>query len=431
MSNIALNLLIESELITASGKVIDLSRCSSSEISRRISNYMSKRIETVASDVAQSCDSKWLNALFSSSSTNITKNKLLSSALVYQSIIIDDPLYFFSDSIDFQSIEKGLELYSWAFEMIRHGYIKTMPMSYLNNPSKEIKILRSDDAFKSSIPKEIHDFVHENAILQSVIKNDEEQFLILNESADVSRRVALHVSFKDDYWHSGVGLYLFQKYENNKITWNKDEILGKESFEAWAYQTINQAMRARLIDICNESKLASSTGHTYITESSFESTFMAMSGSSNHSLEALPARFLQANESFIAIDSPKTILELRNKHSIAFERFNFTLQSISEELSNVDSSDFERKASSLFYKEVSPQIDEIRDNANSIISSGIKGVLLSMTGFSMAIATGSSLPIISSLLCTASNGLTELLPAVSQQQSLKSRPAYIWHKITK
>lgn len=431
MSNLALDLLIDAGLITSFGKVVNISVLPDSEVSARISKYSNSRIQMASSEIETYHDTKWLNALFSTSSVEINKSKLLSSALIYDSIMIDDPLVSLSSSISYEKLNKGLELFSWAFELVRAGYIKIVPISYFNKPSNNIPLLYSDDAFRSSIPEKIHDFIHKNAILKSVTQDEKGRMLLLSEDAEISRRTGLNVSFSNDYWHSGTSLYLFQTLENGKMTWDKDAFLDKDKFEHWAYQTINQAMRVRLINIYNESHLASVTGHTYITESPFESDFMAMSGNSNSNNGSISAKFLKANDSFINIDSPRTILELRDKYHTAFERFNYSLQNITEELYGVEADIFETKAENLFHKEIMPQIDEIRENINSITSSGIKGTLASLIGFSAAIATGSELPLIPALMSSLSAGLAEGFPAISQQQQLKKRPAYIWHRITK
>ncbi|QNH05394.1 hypothetical protein HNQ27_22425 [Pseudomonas sp. B11D7D] len=431
MSILALDLLIDAGLITASGKVVDLSRLTDHEISLRISQYSNARIQTAISEVERKYDGKWLSALFSTSSADVSPGKLLSSSLVYESITIDDPLVSSASTISHEQLRKGLELFSWAFDLIRAGFIKIIPISYFNRPSDEVPLLHSDDAFRSSIPESIHDFVHANAILRSVLQDDKGRMLVLSESAEVRRRTALNVSFKDDYWHTGVSLYLFQTVENGQVRWDKDGSLSREKFKHWAYQAINQAMRARLITIYNESYLATATGHTYVTESSFESRFLAMSGSSDFSGGAVSAKFLDANNSFISIDSPKTIIELRDKYATAFERFNYSLLSVSEELNGVAPEDFERKAEILFHREIMPQIDEIRENVNSISSSSVKGVLSSLVGLSAAIATGSSLPLIPALMSSVSAGVTEAFPSISNQQILKNKPAYIWHRVTK
>lgn len=277
----ALNLLVDSGLLSASGAMINLAKLPDKEVSNRISQYINGRIQIAESELNAFEVSDGLSALFSTSSLAITEDKLLSSSLVYESIIIDDPLVSSSKSIDLDKLDKGLKLFSWAFELIMSGFIKVLPISYFNKPSDEVPLLSSDDLFKSDIPAEIYEFIHKNATIKSVIRDDKGRMLVLNENAAVSRRTALNISFKDDFWVSGVSLYLFQTLENCEKNskgelicqqvWDPEGCLDKEQFEVWSYQSINQAMRSRLIHIYNESYLAGITGHTYITESSFES----------------------------------------------------------------------------------------------------------------------------------------------------------------
>ena len=436
----ALNLLIDSGFLSASGALIDLTKLPDIEISNRISQYINGRIQIAESELHEFEASDGLSALFSTSSSDVTKDKLLSSSLVYESMIIDDPLVSSFKSIDPRKLAKRVELFSWAFELIKAGFVKVLPISYFNRPSGEVPLLSSDDAFKSAIPDEIYNFIHENAIVSSVVRDDEGQMLILNEGAEVSRRTALNISFKDDYWVSGVSLYLFQTLENCKKNnkgelvcqqvWEPDGCLDKKKFEAWSYQSINQAMRSRLIHIYNESYLANITGHTYITESSFESKFMSMPGISENSTKSTSAQFLEANDSFIYIRSPDDVVELRTKYAGAFERFNYSLMSVSDELSGVDPMEFDLKSRQLFLTEIQPQIDEIRCGMSSIYSAATKGSLLSLCGLVAAISTGSSVPLIASLIGVA-GGLSEAFPDISKAQRKKKEPAYIWHRVTK
>jgi hypothetical protein len=441
LSNLSLNLLIDAGLMTSSGKIIELNKLPRSEMSHRLTQYNIARIQTAESEIKDYTSTDKLSALFSTGSTSQSYSSILSSALVYESIILDDLLVTSSSELSFDRAIQGLKLFEWAYELIRAGFIKILPISFFNKPSNDIPLLISDDAFRTSIPAEIHDFIHQNATLKSVVRTEKGEMLILSEDAYKNRRTALNVEFLNDYWKRGVSLYLNETLENCKENesghlvcqkvWDSKGKLEKVKFRTWAYQAINQAMRCRLNNIYNETFLAERLGHTYITESSFESKFMAMSGDTNCSTGSISAKFLKANNSFINIDSPSTILELRDKYSEAFERFNYSLQYITEELSGVDPELFDRKAENLFHKEILPQVDEIRDNANSISSSGIKGALGSLVGLSAAIATGSSLPLITALMSTVSSSLTEAFPAISQQQRFKKRPAYIWHRVTK
>ena len=346
-----------------------------------------------------------------------------------------------SSSITTEKILKGQKLFAWAFKLIRSNIIKILPISYFNRPSDTVPLLLSDDAFKSSLPPEIHDFAQKNAVLKSVVQDDKGRMLILNEDAYEKRRTAISVGFQNDYWFSGVSLYLFQtigkikKQENGNISyrqnWDKHGTLGKEKFQHWAYQTINQAMRARLINIYNETYLATTIGHTYITESQFESYLLAMAGIENDSEIHNAANFLEANNSFISVESPEIVIELRTKYPTAFERFNYSLLYVAEELTGVEPQNFDKKAKILFHKKIFPQIDEIRNSINAISTGGVKSILSSLVGLSASIATGSTLPLIPTLMNSVANTLTETFPSISQHQRLRNRPIYIWHRLTR
>jgi hypothetical protein len=142
-------------------------------------------------------------------------------------------------------------------------------------------------------------------------------------------------------------------------------------------------------------------------------------------------RFLNLNEEFINIESPQTIIEFREKYSQAFDRFNSSLISVSDELHGVSSDLFDKRCQSLFQKEVMPQVDEVRSAIGQINSGFISGTLSSFCGVGLAINTGSIAPLIPSLLLSVGQGLSTTLPAVRKLQELKTRPAYIWHRLVK
>src|SRR5699024_9169959 len=128
--------------------------------------------------------------------------------------------------------------------------------------------------------------------------------------------------------------------------------LDKEKFDRWAYQTINQAMRVRLKNIYNETKLAGEMGHIYVTESEYECELLSRSGTENVSPSNRPCKFFNANEALINIDSPETIIELREKYPVAFERFNSSVLYAVEHLKDVEPENFEAKAQLYFTNEI-------------------------------------------------------------------------------
>src|SRR5699024_2112968 len=119
VSRLAINLLIDSGLITASGAPVDLSSLPDHEVSARISQYMNGRVQTVDDEIERPTAFNSLSALFGSESTEATATKILPSALVYQSIIIDDPLVSSSSTISLSTIEEGVSLFCRYFHLIK------------------------------------------------------------------------------------------------------------------------------------------------------------------------------------------------------------------------------------------------------------------------------------------------------------------------
>jgi len=453
MSNKALDLLIEAELLTTRGRMVSVAFLPSQELSRRVDHYINARKQSVISEMNSFQKNNKLSAFFSTTyaknanNDNLLFEKLLASSLIYESIIIDDPLFLFSSSISLDgdsqtSLVKALSLFEWTFKLIRSGFIKILPISFLNKPSDEIPLLYSEDAFRSLIPSHIHDFSHKNAILKSVIQNSN-GFLILPEEACIKKRKGLSVQFKDDYGINGGSIFFhfdlvienFEEQPDGSLKFCKrvkpNDTLSEEQFNYWVYQSINEAIISRLSNIYKENSLAITLDHTYVTESKFESKLLALSGiecdSDNHNA----INFLEANSEFLHIESPEIILELRTKYSQAFERFNYSILNATEELSELDNTNFDKRAKWLFNNEILPQIDEIRDAINSIPSGFTKGTLASLAGFSIAVLTGFVPPLIPTLMLSAAGGLTEAFPSISTYQNMKKKPGYIWHRITK
>ncbi|WP_144401696.1 hypothetical protein [Isoalcanivorax pacificus] len=440
MSRLAINLLIDSGLVTASGKPVSLSDLPNDEVSARISQYINGRAQTINGELDSFDPSSGLNALFGSESTEATETKILPSALVYQSIIIDDPLVSASSTISLATIEEGVRLFCAYFHLIKLDFVKVIPLSLFNRPSDEVPLLHSDDAFRSSIPDDLHDFIHSRARLKSVVRDLSGRMLVLNEGASEKRRPALNVGFSGDFWKKGVQLYLFQTIEKVgeidggircKRVWEPEECLDEEKFDQWAYQTINQAMRVRLKNIYNETRLAGKLGHTYVTESEFESELLSRSGTENVSSSNRPCKFFDANKALISVDGPETIIELRERYPAALERFNSSVLYAVEHLKDVEPENFETKAQLYFTNEILPQIDELRNNARTIARSAAKGALVSLGGITTAMLSGSALPLIPSLMVAAAGGASETLDSVGRHQDFKKTPVYIWHRITK
>lgn len=440
MSNQALDLLIECGLLKPNGAVVDLERLPSNDLSLRYTHFVRARQSGIFQEIEAHPKDARLNAQLSTWSAQFSKESILSSLLVYNRVILNDPLVSSDSGISHEKLRAGLEFYSWLHPLIRAGFVAIYPIDYYDKPSKEIPFLASEDAFRSSISPAVHDFAHSNVILKSAIAGKDDEMYILAEDAFISRRAALSVTFRNDRLYSGVGLFKHTTLE--EITrvgdkarirqfWDKDGTLPEDKFRHWAYQATNQAIIARLKAICNQTALAQELGNTYITESEFESALLSLSNTTGASTISPCVKFLNLNNSFISIESPATIVKLREKYSVGFERFNSSLLAVSDELNGIEDNKFDQKCAALIHKEIMPQVDEIRGAIGQVGTGLLKGTLVSLSGIGLAISTGSAVALIPSLLASASTVLSETLPAIRNFQSYKQRPGYIWHRLIK
>lgn len=414
MSKKAIEFLFECDLLKSNGDIVDLSKCTNSDISRRIIKYNQLRKDYANYEIETYQYNEKLSAQYSVGSSRFDTKKSLSSLLVYDRIVLNDPLVSSRNSISLEDLNLGVRFFSELYHLIKNDLVFVYPIEYLDKPDNEVPLWFSEDSFKSSILPLVHDFAHENAVLKSVFRNEKGEMLISSEDAYVKKRTALNVDFKDDTLYSGVSLFLFKTIEDAvtgddgflrmKQVWDPQGILPKEKFEAWSYQAVNQAIIARIKTIGNQSLLASKIGSTYITESKFESKLLSLAKCENAEEISPCVQFLNLNDRFVNVDSPYTLIKIRKKHRVAFDRFNESLIAISCELSGTSPEEFARKSKILFQKEILPQVDEVKRLVDQMSSSILKGSLLSLGTIAFGITTGSTIPVIPSILYMAASG---------------------------
>jgi hypothetical protein len=91
-SNLALDTLIEVGLLNAQGAICDIYSLPDHEVSKRISAYIQSRAVQFPLELKNVSVSGRLSGLYSSTSVDLTNSKILASALIYESQIINDPL---------------------------------------------------------------------------------------------------------------------------------------------------------------------------------------------------------------------------------------------------------------------------------------------------------------------------------------------------
>ncbi|HIF9263651.1 TPA: hypothetical protein ACX6Q5_002957 [Photobacterium damselae] len=128
MSVHALDLLIKFQLLRSSGKAESLTKIPSEELSLRLTRYINARKNFINDEISRIVSDSTLNAQYSTWSSSISRKKILSSLLVYDKVILDDPLVITDDGMTYLSLVEKLEFISWLFPLVRAGFV-----SYLSD----------------------------------------------------------------------------------------------------------------------------------------------------------------------------------------------------------------------------------------------------------------------------------------------------------
>lgn len=460
MSKRALSLLKDLGLLRGNLPA-DLHEITNEALAAKLHSYFDERTKNLDSDINGVNVNRDLSCLISSFSARNCKQTILPSSLIHKHMIADDPVCKFgapeTEAVknhreyigitstgvpDRNAIHNALMHFSELIPLIQADLLTIVPLRKLHMPGEQIPLYYSEDRFRSEIPENIHDFIHQSACVKPVIrKHDTGELVVLGQDASEPSR-GIQIGFQNDFFGSGVSLYLFQEMEAEgvdqatgnlrfRMSWDPDKPMDRGTYNAWVYQSINRTIIARLSAITSESRLASRLGHSYLTESSFEAELLRQSGFRGEDTTSNSMNFLSANESLIEMPSAETVVRLREKNEPSFDRFRASLLDIGELLSGVPDYEFESKAQRLFWSEVQPQVDEIKGAIRRIQVSGAKGSLVALGGIAITVATGTAIPLIAAGLYAGSGALTEVLPSVSEYMSKRSKPEYVWARLAK
>ncbi|MBE3766295.1 hypothetical protein HJ200_22610 [Vibrio parahaemolyticus] len=128
MSIHALDLLIEFQLLCSNGKPESFSNTPTEELSQRLNGYINARKNFINDEVNSIVSDSALNAQYSTWSSSISREKILSSLLVYDKVVLDDPLVINNDGMTYLNFIEKLEFISWLFPLVRAGFVSFYPI---------------------------------------------------------------------------------------------------------------------------------------------------------------------------------------------------------------------------------------------------------------------------------------------------------------
>ena len=458
MSIHALEVLRDLELLDKHDRVTDLSKLDQEVIQRKLREYESSG----QADIERITNTHDLGAVISSISASNTVIPLLPSCFVYNRVYTNDPLLKIARTpdhmttvqmrslgmnpninINIASLHNKLKYFEMLAPLIRLGCITVLPLYSLHRRKSEgpVPIYYSEDWFRSEVPDQIHNFVHERAVIKEVRPGSNGKGIeVLDRYPDSPTR-GIAVQFSGD--ESVTGLSFYNLYEQRLIEKAEDgdhrfaQILdwdnppSEEHFKAWVYQSVNRTIIDRINCISREMIIANHLNASYLTESEFEARLCGLSYENTKSddLYTSSVNFLTANAPYLRLDNPALLAKFRSEKAEEFERWQQSLLYVTRELNGIQDN-FEAKSKALFEGEIRPQIEEMKKELLSMSSGVGGGVLVTAGTIAMALLASPSLPLASvlGLGVVIFSGMS--LPSVSQYLSNHSGPAYIWKKLT-
>ncbi|MGI6098895.1 MAG: hypothetical protein ACOYD3_03940 [Kiritimatiellia bacterium] len=461
MSKHALELLNSVGFLDKNDDIVDLSRHKESELKKIIAYYANSRRKALEGEISQIDISKGLSSLVSSISAKSDVPTILPSMLVYDRLLVDDPLFrlhredsdflrannkmlglSMEENLEHKKVIDTLQFFKKLAPLMRHGMVFCLPLAGLHRPpTTKMAINYSNDCFKSAVPDVVHDFIHDNAIISEMQPApDGKGFLILGREPNKPTR-AIMVTFQRDNALSRHPFYLLHEMQPTaqlsdtrfavtlNVPW--DSPPNERDYRTWVYQSINKTIGHRLKAMSTEIAIAEKVGAVYTTESDFEAQLCGKLGlkDADHDAPADAVNFLRANEPRLRIDSAYSVLRLRLDNPQMFEQFQDTLIEVSSQLHGAN--DFDHKARRLLSTEIIPQVLEIETAAKKLRGAITGAVLETSTTIGLALLSGESLPFATVLGLGTAMTAAKSFPSVSEYLSVRKRPAFIWRQITR
>lgn len=375
---------------------------------------------------------------------------LKQTALYVHQIILNDPVFGFSspkssisetmnqylgmeiNGYDRTRISNSAKYITSHKKAIQSGFVDFLPLSFFDEPPREIPIKYSEVLFSDILPKDILNYFHQNAKVTPIQNIDGK--LIVDPKVPLFPCRAINISFPD-HKQSGFPYMLFK----TKITdFNEDtgeakllQILPKtapstEVFENWVTQSINQASRRYFDTIYREIILATNLGTTYLTHSEFDYQLLQKSVplSSDIQTDVLNLT-MDLDLPLLENVSLQHILDIREKDGETFEDFRLELEKKLRTLRLIsDPEELKTKLENLTHELTNVQIREINKKISNVKSKMFPDAMILVGGLITTIQTnGWGLP---ALIYAIQNGYKTYQEYLSE---VKNNPSFFLWKV--
>jgi hypothetical protein len=271
--------------------------------------------------------------------------------------------------------------------------LKFLPISYLHEPPQEIPLKYSEVLFSDALPKDILEYFQANAKVVPLRKGDKGWYSVDNEPLVPNRGIV--VSFED----SSTRTYPYMLFETKIISANEETGIVEfahslpdtppddESFNAWIYQSTNQAARRFFDEIYQEVSLASKIGSTYLTRSPFVHDLLCRAFNVETDLASdVVNMVLELELPLLQGTSLDYMLDLRQKDGDVFENFRTELEKQLRELRLITNSvELQVRLENVVHELTEVQIHEIDKKISSIKRRMLADALILVGGLATTI----------------------------------------------
>lgn len=314
---------------------------------RSYRQYVLDQLPSIYSEASQDSD-KMTATMEGIDSYRPAEAFLKQCSLYIDTVMIDDPLFkmvpmessvgealnkylgFDNKELDREKIVEAIRYMMRITPGVVSDFIKFIPLSYLHEPPKEIPISISKNYFADILSEDLLQWFRNRASVKSLKKvhNGWQIENSLYPSRGISIEFINHLS-------KGSMYQLFQRVagEIDKQTGKAvfrlelpDEVPEKNYFDAWVFQSINQAAKHTYEQIVSEARNASILKSSYLTRSPFTVDLLNLLVGQQTSLRAdLANLVLQLDLPVINSASFADLINIRQNEGVAFSNFRIEL----------------------------------------------------------------------------------------------------------
>jgi hypothetical protein len=241
-------------------------------------------------------------------------------------------------SLDRKELSEVVAYLKSLTPMVAADYVKLLPTSYFFETPDQLPFRYSKNGFADVVPEQLLSFIHENAIVKSVKNVGGET--IIDGSFEIGR--SIYVLFKDHGIGDGMGFCLAEQ----KVTGvnQKDRTVsftmyvpptppGKEEFDRWVYQSINQTAGHLYRRVLLENMFAAKFGASYLSKSPFIFRLLEQIVPVEGNIQTNTANALMSVElPFLEEVDIETLMKVRQEEGEAFQSFRLELDKQLREL---------------------------------------------------------------------------------------------------